>query len=155
MTRRTYRLAPLDSTGWLYGLSGSQCISLVVGIFASGVALDSQLPAPLVVAPLVVALAFAFLQVGNRSALGLIDLLLRRLSLRLSKSSRWNTSSTALPPFLEHIDIHDFSTPQNGATNVIGIAIDRLSNTISTTILVSSPKFVLCERDDQARMLDA
>src|SRR6266545_3515321 len=56
----TYRFAPLDRTGLLLGLSGTQCGLLGGGVFAAGALLQARTPPALMLAPLVAAVAMAF-----------------------------------------------------------------------------------------------
>src|SRR5260221_267998 len=68
---RTYRFAPLDRTGWILGLGGGQCLALGAGIFAAGFLLQAPPAAPLVIGPVLGAVAFAFGAWDGRAGPGL------------------------------------------------------------------------------------
>ena len=62
---RTYRFGPLDRSGLVLGLSGRQCAVLGAGALLAGWLLDRHAAAPIVFAPLLMALSVSFARVGG------------------------------------------------------------------------------------------
>lgn len=150
---RRYRFAPLDTTGWLYGLSGEQCITLAAGVVASGIALDAHASPLLVLAPVTFAVAAAFARWRGASVYEVISIELRIMWRRVSKTDEWHSiRGDNLPPFLSHLD-STFNAHHTIAKGV-GIISDERQHTLTIAVEVSSKQFVLCEDNEQESLLD-
>jgi hypothetical protein len=147
----TYRFSPLDTTGWLYGLTGEQCLTLVGGIVLSGVALDAHATPLIVIVPVTIAVIAAFARVKGGSVFAFLSAELHLLYGRLSHTSIWQaTDPEALPPYLHHL-IWEQAKPSDDSP---GIVVNPKLHTLSATIQVSAKQFVLCEPDVQQHLLD-
>jgi hypothetical protein len=148
-TARQYRFSPLDTTGWLYGLNGQQCILLGAGVLASGLLLDVHAPALAVAAPILISLTLAFTRIGNDSILDRAAIEFSIVSMRVTRRSTWTVSPTKpLPPFLSHLEI----TTLEGTD--IGVTVNHAASTVSATITASTRGFVLNEDGDQDYTLE-
>ncbi len=152
-TSRVYRLAPLDRTGVLLGLSATQCLLLGLGVFAAGAALQAQLPAPAVAAPILVAVTLGF---ATWAGTPLHQLLPSRFRYLLA-AGVWqarlpllrgdpSTVAAEWPPFLAGIDLVDHDG--------LGVIVDRRGRLLTGTVAVSGREFSLAERGEQDRILD-
>lgn len=150
---RIYRLAPLDRTGVLLGLSATQCFLLGLGVFAAGAALQAQLPALLVAGPILIALTLGF---ATWDGVPLHQLLPSRFRYLLVAGAwqarlpllRTDASTVAAewPPFLAGIDLVDHDG--------LGVIADRRGRLLTGTVAVSGREFSLAERGEQDRILD-
>lgn len=151
---RTYRFAPLDRTGLLLGLSGTQCGLVGGGVFAAGALLQARTSPALVLVPLVVAAALAF---GTWEGQHLHDHIPTRLRFLIVKRT-WEApipllsgtradreKQPPLPPFLAGLELID-------ATG-IGVVRDRRHRTVTGSVPVSGREFSLVERAEQDRIL--
>lgn len=151
-TPRVYRLAPLDRTGVLLGLSAAQCLLLGLGVFAAGAALQAHLPAPLVAGPIVAALALGFATWDGAPLHQLIPARGRYLFVagvwhaRLPLLHRDKPALPEWPPFLAGIDLVDHDG--------LGVIADGRGRLLTASIAVSGREFSLAERGEQDRILD-
>lgn len=149
---RIYRLAPLDRTGVLLGLSATQCLLLGLGVFAAGAALQSQLPAPLVAGPILVALALGFATWDGAPLHQLLPARARYLFVagvwhaRLPLLRHDRPATPEWPPFLAGIELVDHDG--------LGVIADGHGRLLTATIAVSGREFSLAERAEQDRILD-
>lgn len=149
---RVYRLAPLDRTGVLLGLSAIQCGLLGLGVFAAGAALQAQLPAPLVACPILVAVALGFATWDGAPLHQLLPARARHLFVagvwhaRLPLLHRHAAVEPEWPPFLAGIELVD----QDG----IGVIADGCGRLLTASIAVFGREFSLAERGEQDRILD-
>ena len=65
MTPRTYRFSPRDTSGWMLGLSGAQCLMIGLGALAASASLSAQLHPVLAVAAMASAAVAAFVPVAG------------------------------------------------------------------------------------------
>lgn len=142
---RPFRFSPLDTTGWLYGLNGQQCLLLGGGVFLSGIFLDAQLSPLLMAAPIVAALVLSFARIGNASVLDATAIHLSYLLTRASGDRHWSASiDRPSLPFMREVEIlHSDAT-------AVGVVVNHRSGTLSATVEVSSSGFVLS--DDRSQM---
>ena len=166
---RTFRFSPLDRTGWLLGLSGSQCVAVGAGIFAAGLLLDAGLPIGVALLPPMLTTAFAFASWDRRSLHEWAPTILRYLRLRAIGQLRWSAQlplltgtptdsgrQPPLPPFLTGLSILDVgalawspSTIHDGAA----VVSDRRQRTLSASVRVRGREFSLIERSEQERIV--
>ena len=152
-TPRIYRLAPLDRTGVLLGLSATQCLLLGGGVFAAGAVLQAQLPAPLIAGPILVALALGFATWDGAPLHHLIPSRIRYLLVAGAWHARlplFRTEAAAAaaewPAFLAGIDLDDHEG--------LGVIADQRGRLLTGTVAVSGREFSLAERGEQDRILD-
>lgn len=154
---RRYRFAPRDRTGWVFGLNAVQCIALSVGIFESGALLQAGLPLPVLAIPLVVSAVFCFARYGGHPCYQLACSGYRWILTRSLGATRWEQSGNdLLPPFLDGFEVIEAPAPGWLARidgGGVGMVLDRRDNTISATLPVRSRRFLLCEADEQDRLL--
>lgn len=167
---RSYRFAPIDRTGWLLGLGGTQCVVLAAGVLLAGTMLRSGAPAPAVLAPLAIAAVFGLGSWEGRTAHEWAPVLLRHLGLRAARRHRWSARiplltgtvadrerPPALPPFLVGIELLDAGPlswcPATRAGGV-GVVCDRRDRTVSASLAVRGREFSLVERADQERIVE-
>lgn len=143
--QRQYRFTSLDATGWLFGLSGEQCITLSLGILFSGIALDSHMTPVITAAPIALAFVIAFTRIESMTLLAATNINARLLFARLFRRNAWQ--KTELPPFMRHLE---WSTTDNN----IGVVVDRQAHTVSATVRITARRFVLDEPDTQVVALD-
>lgn len=150
---RIYRLAPLDRTGVLLGLSATQCLLLGVGVFAAGAGLQAQLPAPLIAGPILAALALGFATWDGAPLHQLIPARTRYLLVAGAWGARLplfrpspTPAAAQWPPFLAGIELVDH--------NGVGVIADRRGRLLTATVAVSGREFSLAERGEQDRILD-
>jgi hypothetical protein len=162
---RTYRLAPLDRTGWLLGLQPSQCLTLAAGALIAGFALQAGLPLPIAIVALGAAAVGTFATWGGRTAHEWAPVVGRFAVLRLTGRARWRAELPLLtgtasderrepptPPFLAGLGIVDVpGVAWSPATLTAGIGVvhDRRNHTMSASLPVSGRSFALLERGDQ------
>lgn len=168
-TRRTYRFGPLDRGGWILGLAGSQCVAVAAGIVAGGVLLDRGAPAPLVLAPVVAAGAFAFGTVARTPVYELAPAVVRFAMSTALRRNTWLAElplltgapgdghrDPPLPPFLAGLSLTDAGavawSPMSSVTGV-GVVLDRVNKTASASLRVAGRDFSLLERVDQERLI--
>lgn len=154
-----YRLAPRDRTGWVFGLSGTQCSILAGGVLLSGVSLNLTANVGIALVPAVASLVLAL---GRWNGLMVSDHLgvhLRWLAVSALGLDRWeNTADSGnLPAFLYGFELREVPAPvwitrldESG----IGVVVDHLDKTVSATLPVRARRFSLCEPGDQDHILD-
>jgi hypothetical protein len=166
---RLYRFAPLDRTGWLLGLGASQCLTLGTGAFFAGAALNARGPAPVVLAPLAIALVFSFARLGGQAVHELAPALLRYGTRVATRRRAWFarlpllTGSPPdverppdLPPFLAGLVILDAGpVPWAATARLAGVAVvrDERDGSVSATVRARPQRFSLCDRGDQERLV--
>ncbi|HVT77856.1 MAG TPA: SCO6880 family protein [Acidimicrobiales bacterium] len=166
---RLYRFAPLDRTGWMLGFGGAQCVALGAAILVAGFLLQAGLPAPFVIAPLVVGAAFCFGSWEGRSVGEWVPVLVRHVAKRALHRERWMApiplftgtsadvnAAPSLPPFLAGIELADAGAVSwCPATRDSGVALvrDRRDRTVSASVPVRGREFSLIERADQERIV--
>ena len=149
---RIYRLAPLDRTGVLLGLSATQCLLLGLGVFAAGAALRAHLPAPVVAGPILVVLTLGFATWDGAPLHQLLPARARYIFIagvwhaRLPLLRQDRTAAPEWPPFLAGIDLVDHDG--------LGVIADRRGRLLTASIAVSGREFSLGEREEQDRILD-
>lgn len=167
---RTYRFAPLDRGGWVFGLGGAQCVGLAAGVLLAGALLQAGSPAPAVLAPLAAGALFAFGSWEGRTAHEWLPVLTRHATLRAAGRHRWfgpvplaglrqarSPAPPALPPFLEGLEVIDAGPatwcPTPHGTG-IGVVRDRREHTVSASVAVRGRRFSLVERSEQERVVE-
>ena len=84
-----YRFGQRDRTGWLLGLNGAQCAAIGAGILLSGALLNARVPAPMVLAPLLVSATFAFGRWNGRPLHDIAPLAFGWTARRVSGEGKW------------------------------------------------------------------
>ena len=166
---RTYRFAPLDRLGLLLGLSGRQCAALGAGAFLAGWLLDRHAPPPLIVTPLLAAVALAFARVGGEPVCDVLPVGIRFATRALTRSNRWlapipyhrprstrATPAVDLPPFMAGLTLIDagpalWTRPARLAG--VGVVADRRTRTVSGTLRAHAAGFCLVDRAEQERLV--
>lgn len=164
---RTYRLAPIDSTGLLLGLSGTQCGILAAAILLAGLLLQAGVHPVATIVPLVAGCAVAFGTWGGHRIPEHVPIVVRHVANRwlglaswraplpgLTGTARDRTRQPHLPPWLDGIEVHD-SGPGGWAVTPVGIGVllDRRGRTASASLEVRGREFALLEREAQERIL--
>ncbi len=164
----TYRFNLRDRTGWFLGLEGAQCVALGLGIVVAGALLNSGMPAPLVLAPIVAAAGFAFGQWQGRPVHAMAPVALTWGATLARGQHRWvaslprwrNGSQSArtqpsLPPFLSGTTIEetDEAWTRRGRSEAAAIVRDSVERLATVVLRVGGREFALCERGEQQRLL--
>jgi hypothetical protein len=143
---RQYRLSPLDTTGWILGLSGEQCVALAVAVIASGLALDAHLPVPLVAAPLMSGLILAFARVGGHSIPRQFATVIRVALMRTAGRSSWTHSTDIFDqPFLKHLEVV--------ISRGTGVVHDQKAQTLTALFTAAGTSFLLRDDNSQDELL--
>jgi len=161
---RHYRFGPRDTTGWLLGLQGVQCIALGAGVLVAGVALNAGAVMPIVLAPVFASAGFAFGRWRGQQIHELAPVALGWTANGAAGRHRWFAE---LPRFTRrggavHVQ-PDLPPPLDGllldeaiaAPDSPGVALirDRKERTVSAVLRVRGHEFALCERAEQERLL--
>ncbi|MGI8873738.1 MAG: SCO6880 family protein [Egibacteraceae bacterium] len=165
---RLYRFAARDRAGWFLGLGGQQCLALGVAVFASVVLLNAGTPAPIVLAPVFVGLAYVFVRVGTMPLHEWLPVTaawtLRRLTGRTSWHARVplltgsaldSRGQPDLPPCLSglvllHVPTHGSARSQMAG---IGVVKNTAIGAFSATLRVRGREFALLDASEQERMV--
>jgi hypothetical protein len=165
---RHYRFGPRDRSGWVLGLGAAQCVAIGSGVFASGFLLNAHLPAPVVLAPLLAAAAFAFGRWNGRPLPEVAPVALGWVTVRTTGRGRWfaelprrtaqrtKSNELSLPPSLAGLAIveaGDAAWTQRGRAAAAAVVRDLRENTVSATLRVRGREFALSERDAQEQQL--
>jgi hypothetical protein len=168
-TQRHYRFGPRDRTGWLLGLSGTQCLAIGAGIVGSGASLGAHAPAVLVFLPLLVTTTFAFGRWNSRPLHEIAPIALGWAIARTTGADAWFAERTRrdtagrdrrdeprFPPVLDGLTITEtHHAPWTRRGRHVGAAVvhDERHGTLSATVRVRGREFALCEPDIQERQL--
>ena len=164
---RTDRFGPLDRAGWILGLGGLQCVSLAVGVVLGGALVNLGAPAPIVLAPVLGAVAFAFATVERQPVHELAPAAVGHALKVVSRRTRWtaevpflsgadDSREPSLPPFLAGltlVDAGDVSWSPLSAGAGVGVIVDRRDRTASASLPVRGRDFALLDRGDQERLV--
>lgn len=166
---RTYRFAPLDRSGVLLGLSGRQCGLLGGAALVAGWLLDRAAPAPLVAAPVLLALVAAFARLGAEPFCDAFPAAARFAARGLTGRHRWFAQlpfggigagraggSVDLPRFMSDMEIIDagpVAAGSRGRIAGVGVVVDHRAGTLSGTLRVHAGGFCLADRADQERLV--
>jgi hypothetical protein len=177
---RRYSLAPIDRTGVMFGLDGSQVGVLIVGLFGATFMLigGASLQWPLLWVVLSVGLATA--PTGGIPAVQQIPVLVRFVKSRPPKRRSWvapvpllevispsspspgttgapnKRSRVALPKAMEKqelLAVDPSGLGFLGRTAPVAVVWDRVCGTLAATIRVTGSGFALAEAGEQDRML--
>ena len=159
-TERHYRLAPLDRTGWMFGLGGPQVVTLGVGIVAGILILQTGVPLHIAAGPVLLCLTLALVRVGGQSLLEWAPSVWRWARSHSAKRKVWLSPLTQgsspppttppLPPPLEGQVILVAGGPDGPPA---GVVWDRRADTYAATIRVAGRQFALVERGEQESLL--
>ncbi len=167
--QRHYRFGPHGSTGWLLGLSGTQCIAIGAGILFSGMLLNAHMSAALVPIPLLASATFAFGQWNGRPLYQTVPVAFGWAMARATRGEAWfadlprrrpqtqtNAQALQLPPTLDGLTIaqaRNADWTRRGRTDGAAVVHDKPGRTLSATLRVRGREFALCERAAQERQL--
>jgi len=165
--QRHYRFGPHDRTGWLLGLSATQCIAIGAGILLSGTLLNAHLPAVLVPIPLLASATFAFGQWNGRPLNQTVPVAFGWAMVRATRDETWfadlgrrraqtQAQAPQLPPTLDGLTITEARNADwtgRGRTERAAVVHDKQGRTLSATLRVRGREFALCERAAQERHL--
>jgi hypothetical protein len=163
-TPRTYRFPPRDSTGWLLGLSGAQCLLLAAGLVTAGVLLSHGAPSPVVAIPIVAALAGALAPIDGQPA----HTLAAPAARHATRAKRWHAELPLLVAGVDRVtpDLPDWLGPVRLVTADgdaarrarlagAGVVVDRDESTVTAVLRVRGREFALLDRAEQDRLLFA
>lgn len=156
---RRYRLSPRDRTGWIFGLSGTQCLLLGAGVLVSGLLLDAGLPLPIVSVPVLAAFVFAFARWSGVHLHKRLPVHIRWVALQTAHLDTWTANASEANPVPLCVDQFDtFEVPpptwvRRIDDEGVGITHDRFADTVSATLPVRIRQFALCETNEQDRLL--
>jgi hypothetical protein len=166
MNGRTYRFAPLDHKAWIFGLAGTQCLVLGGGLTASATLLRLPIPLLLASAPVLVAVAVAFVPIGPAKAYELAGTRFAFLQGRPGRpwlapiplfTSPADERKTPPPPNLAGVEIREVARPDWAGQAVRGVAVIQGEGGLDATAVVRARAngFALASRGDQDRSLAA
>jgi hypothetical protein len=162
---RLYRFAPLDRTGWILGLSGSQCLLIGATVLTASALGQAGAPPILLLVTVVVGLSVTFATWSQRHVHEWLPLLTRHTVNRVTGRSAWMASvvpinaassngATRLPPFLEGLSVVDAGLVDWTSSAVrLGVVEDRRTRTLAGTLRVVGSGFALLEHDEQERLV--
>lgn len=159
---RTYRLAPPDRTGWMFGLALSQLFVLAAAVI--GGALLMALSSPAAGVALMIALGgVGIARVGGEPLLSTGPYLLALVQSRRRGSNAWMApiavlggSAGTAPAALAGLDLLVVDTAAlgvPGTASTVAISRDRRAGTLAATVRVSGRQFGLIERAEQDWMV--
>ena len=160
MSQRKYRLDPQDRTGWMFGLGGSQIVSVGLGLVVTILMMQAGVPLGVAAAPLLVAGVLALVRVGGRSLLECVPSVWRWARSGGAKGQVWLAplsgtngevfTTPALPPPIAGQVIvvagEDTGSP-------LAVVHDQKGDTYAASVRVAGRQFALVERGEQENLL--
>ncbi len=162
---RTYRLSPVDRTGWLFGLSLVQLLIAATGVVIGAILM---VVASVVVGVLVMAavVGLGVARLGGQPLVELLPLGLRWAQSTVGSGSTWYSPVPLLrsdtegsqPPALDGQELLCVDAAQlgHGAPGAkAAVSHDKVAATIAATLRVSGRQFGLLEPTEQDWLLDS
>lgn len=162
---KLFRLSPVDSTGWMFGLSLIQLLTVAFGV-AAGTVLMVVVSVSVGVALMVVVVGLGAARLGGSSLLESIPLGVRFVRSQIRDEAIWFESVPVLggdpessaPPALagQELLVVDAAQVGLGAPGTqVAVSHDRDGDMIAASLRVSGRQFGLLERAEQDWMVDA
>lgn len=153
---RTYRLAPPDRTGWLFGLGPAQVLPLAVGVVLAAVVVARTGTLALAVPVVAAGLALAFARVGGAPATEAAPVMARWSAGRRRRHFRAPIPSggphLVLPPPICGMEIASV----DGDDGPVGVVVSPRQGWYAASARVASvTPFLLADAGDQERFLAA
>ena len=158
MNERTYRLSPLDRTGWFLGLGGPQVVTLGLALVVGAIGLNAGVPLALVGVMVVGASVLGLVRVGGRPLVEWAPSAWRWLRHRQGRT--WfaplpalngpEVGTPALPPPLDGQVLRAVPGPDG---TEMAVVVDARAKTVAASIRVAGRQFALVERGDQDGLL--
>jgi hypothetical protein len=158
MTQRTYRLSPLDRTGWFLGLDGPQVITLGGALVTAAVSLHAGVPLGLVAVVVLGAATSALVRLGGRPLIECAPSAWRWW--RHRRGGTWfapvvalNAPTVTTPALPPPLDTQVLTTAPGPGGGDMAVVVDDLVGTYAASVRVSGRQFALVERGEQDALL--
>ena len=162
---RTYRLSPIDRTGWMFGLTFTQLLIVAIGVVVGAILM-------VLVSPLIGALAMALIvglgaaRISGQSLVELLPLGARWAKSNVGSDKTWYSAVPLLsgdeevtaPPALAGMELLIVDAAQLGLGapgTKLAVSHDKASGTVAATVRVSGRQFGLLEPAEQDWLLDS
>jgi hypothetical protein len=158
MRERTYRLSPLDRTGWFLGLDGPQVVTLGSALVVGALALNAGVAVGVVGVVVVGAAVAALARLGGRPLVECLPSAWRWWRHRGGRTwfapvAPLNAPPVTTPALPPPLDTQVVTTAVGPGGAEMAVVVDELAGTWAASVRVSGRQFALVERGEQDALL--
>lgn len=155
-SQRTYRLAPRDSTGWMFGLGAFQLGVLGASLVVTILMLQGGVALPLAALAMALGAGLVLVRVGDRNALEWLPVLWRWSGESAGKPKVWfapltrgDAAAPAAPVFPPAMAGQVLLVAGEDTASPVGVVHDQKGRTYAASLRVSGRQFALLDGSEQ------